>query len=81
MNLLEDKIRKMLQENGSLHIPISQINSDDELKDFGINSIRYMSIIVDLEHEFGIEFDLNDISTNNFSSINKIVETIKKYIN
>lgn len=80
MNQIEERIRKVLQENGSLHIPISQINSDDQLKDFGINSIRYMSIIVDLEKEFSIDFNLDDISTDNFRTINQIAKTIEKYL-
>ncbi len=81
MNPSESRVRKVLQENGSLHISISKISSDDQLKDFGINSIRYMSIIIDLQREFGIEYKLEDISIDNFSSINKIVDTLKKYIN
>ena len=80
MSDLDLKIRDIIEKSGSLQISIDKISSDDVLKDFGFNSIRYMSIIIDIENEFDIKFNIEDITTDNFKTINKISETIKKYI-
>lgn len=81
MSELEQKVRQVLEQNGSLHISVDKVSVKDILKDYGLNSIRYMSIIIDLENAFQIKFDVSDITTENFISIEKIIEIIQKYQN
>ncbi|MCR5803682.1 MAG: hypothetical protein K6G47_05430 [Clostridia bacterium] len=58
----------------------SDIDTNVDLKAYGVDSLAKVQLLVDLEDEFGIEFEEDDINQNNFSSVLTIKETISKYI-
>lgn len=74
---IERKVREILEEGGDLQVDVNQIALNSELKNFGINSIGYLKIIIDIEKKFGIEFEKDELFFDNFRSINNIVERIK----
>ena len=52
---------------------IIKIGDDDDLEVVGLNSVIMLQFIVQLEQEFEIEIDEEEIVPENFGSINKIV--------
>lgn len=74
---IEEKVREILAESGDLQVDVSQVTPSDELKNFGINSISYLKIIVEIEEKFNVVFDKEDLFFDNFRSINNIVERIE----
>lgn len=73
---IEKKVREVLQEGGDVLVDIDQIALNEELKDFGINSVSYLKIIMDLEEKFRIMFEKDELQFENFRSIDKITECI-----
>lgn len=63
---------KCLQENEKC-----SFKQDDMLS---LDSLNVVSLIIEIENEYGFEFKEDDINLNNFSSINSIKETMKKYL-
>ena len=62
-------------ENVFIYVDIEDC-ADIELNEYIINSIQFMSFIVELENELNIEFPPELLLIENFSDINKIVEII-----
>ena len=57
-------------------------NADVDLLEEGIiDSLSIMEIVSSVESEFGIDFDPDDISPENFVNADCIWNTVQKYIN
>ena len=55
------------------------ISDDVELAGIGLDSIRFIQFIVELENKFDIEVFDSDLLYSNFSTLSKIYETLDKY--
>ena len=72
-----DIIREVIEENEEVN---EKISSDKTLREIGINSVQFISIIVKSEMEFDIEFDDDLLNSDRFSSIESIVDYIEQII-
>ena len=54
------------------------IGVEDDLSKFGLDSMRSVSLIVELENAFQVMFDDSELVFDNFSTINKIVALVQK---
>ncbi|SHM37039.1 Phosphopantetheine attachment site [Anaerosporobacter mobilis DSM 15930] len=63
-----------------LSIPITDLENDDYLLNYGLRSINIVLFIKSLEQKFGFEFSDDDMILNNFKSINEIERLVKKYM-
>lgn len=68
---LNDTIEKILYEQGIFY-------TDGIIDSSIIDSLQYISTIVALESEFGIEFPDQSLSENVLTSVNEIANTISK---
>lgn len=73
---IELVIRKCLKM--LLHININDINNEQYLEDIGLDSLNMVRLIVMLEEKFDIVFDIENLVSSNFESINKIINIIKE---
>ena len=55
---------------------IANLKPEDSLLDYGITSINYIRIIVEIEQEYGIEFDDDDLSIETLKTLNDLVDYI-----
>lgn len=53
------------------------IGTDEELTNHGLDSIKAVSLILELEEVFDIQFADEELLTDNFSTINKIVQQLQ----
>lgn len=60
------------------NIDVKNVQPDDDLKSFGINSVTYVKFIILIEEEFDIEFEIEDISFKEHNTFRKIIEIIKE---
>lgn len=67
-------VEKIIQSNDT------DIQDNSELSEFGLTSLDMISLVVELEREYGIEVLDSDLIFENFNSINSIYSTLKKYI-
>lgn len=70
-------IINMLSERGDL---IKEINDEEDLSTFNIESMDIISLILELESYYNIEFENEDLIFNKFSTKNNIVEMVRKYL-
>ncbi len=76
---MEEKIKEIVIEMLELSSDDSEkISEDTELLDFGMDSMTCVTIVVNLEEEFGITIDEEDLLVENMSTINKIKNLVEK---
>lgn len=78
---MNEKIKKIIKN--VLKLEIDQINSIDDDADlimYGLDSLNAIEIIVNLENEFDIIVEDEDLLIENLSSINLLVKMINKYL-
>ncbi len=75
---LEKTIRNKLAE--VLKIENSEeISLDKDLKEYGMDSLNAIELVVALEMEFGIEFAEDDLLVDNLCTVRKIILVVRKY--
>lgn len=72
---LEKNIVKIIMKTIKKKINISP---DDSLLDLGISSLKMVLILGQIEELIEIDIPQNELLPENFSSLSKIVETIKR---
>ncbi len=76
---LEKTIRNKLAE--VLKIENSEeISLDKDLKEYGMDSLNAIELVVALEMEFGIEFAEDDLLVDNLCTVQKIILVVRKYL-
>lgn len=84
MLIYEKKIREIIASNLKTNIDIDDYDANSDLRNIGMDSILFVSIVVAIENEFGIEFPDDKIFISEASTIsllNQIIEeTIKNKI-
>lgn len=69
-------IREQLQE--ILEITNAfEITLEDDLREYGMDSLNAVELVVSLEYKFGIEFNEEDLFVESLNSIQKLVDIIK----
>lgn len=69
-------ISKMLEEEDAE----CNITGDMKLCDLALNSVSYIKAVVEIEKEFGIEFDDDDLDIENFETVNDFIEVVKELL-
>ncbi|NLV36788.1 MAG: acyl carrier protein [Clostridiaceae bacterium] len=57
----------------------SEIDNDTDLRNFGLNSITSIELIVKLEDEYEIAISDDDLIIDNVCTVNRIVQLLSKY--
>lgn len=72
---MEERIIKVLNE---INEDICNYHGDKLLDDKIIDSFEVMQIITDLEAEFGIEIDAENVIAENFANAHSIINMMKR---
>ncbi len=77
---MEDKIKEIVVTVLELsEDDAEQITEDTDLLEYGLDSMTCVEVVVNLEEEFGITVDEEDLLVENMSTIGKIKDLIEKY--
>lgn len=60
---------------------INNLPDNTNLSDIGLNSIRFIQLIVAIEEEFDIEINDSDLLLSNFETLELLYHTLQKYFN
>ena len=60
---------------------VEKLNITDNLKDYGLDSIHAIQLIVFLEEKYNIEFDDDDLLFENYDTLEKLIKLLEKYLN
>lgn len=72
---MRERILEILKQS----LPQINFESSAELVDDGIlDSLSIVTMVSELSMEFGIVFDMDELTPENFNSVDAIVETVKE---
>ncbi len=74
---VEDIIRDKLREVMGI-AEIHNVNPDEDLREYGMDSLNAIELVVVLEQEFEIQFPEEDLLVDNLCSIQKLAEIVTK---
>jgi acyl carrier protein len=69
MQKLASTVREIVQRNGRLALAIDRLDDDDDLYDAGMTSHASISVMLDLEDTFEIEFPESLLTRDTFRSV------------
>lgn len=75
---LQEKVKQILRD---CEVEEKDIDNENLIENEILESIQVAEIVMNIEAEFGIEIDGDDIVPENFINIKKIEELILKYSN
>ena len=77
-NKLNEKIMEMVLN--CLDNNDKKISYDDDLREFGMDSVNCISIIVEIEDFYHFEFADEDLVIENFMTVNRLADYVSKKI-
>lgn len=76
---MNEKIIEILVNVLDLEGDSQMIGEDDDLTEIGLNSLNAIEIVVNLESEFDIQVDDDDLLIDNLASVKLLRELIERY--
>ena len=58
---------------------VNEIDGDEDLAQYGLESITSIQLVVMLEEKYNIVFDNDDLLMSKYNTINKLVKLLEKY--
>lgn len=74
---IEEKIKGILTDLSGE----TEISGDTTLQsDLALDSLALVTLLVEIEDAFGIQFDEADMNPFDFETVQSVIDTVKKYI-
>lgn len=73
------KIKKIINNSISTHL--YDLDYQTEFKEIGLNSLSYIELIVDLEKEYNIVFDIEELTFDNITTIEALISIVNQKLN
>lgn len=61
-----------------LGVETEKISLDSDLNELGMNSLQFVKLVVELEIEFDMEFDDDDLVSTKLNTASKMINAISK---
>lgn len=75
-----EKLKKIIEHSASLPMPVDMVSFDEPLENLGIDSVSYITILVNIESEFGFEFGNKYLALNTFPNLQALASYIESKI-
>jgi acyl carrier protein len=72
---MEEEIIKIISH--VTNYPAAQINISSDIREYGVDSLNFVRIVVNIEEKFNVEFADSDLINTRFSNINSLTEYVK----
>ncbi|GKX68388.1 acyl carrier protein [Inconstantimicrobium mannanitabidum] len=78
---MEQKIRNVVGSVlGLSEKESANIDQNESLLDYGLDSMNSIEIIVSIEEEFSISIEVEDLTVESVGSINGLIKLVNKYL-
>lgn len=74
--MIDEKVIKVVQQVSGTQ---EDLDRDVNLNVYGLDSLSRVQLVVALEDEFNISFADKDLTQDNFSTTNSVIELMKEY--
>jgi acyl carrier protein len=77
----ENKIRMIIEKNCQLRVNIHDIDPNVNLEDYGVNSLSFVKLIIDIESIFNINIEEEFFNTEKLGTIESIIDYVENKTN
>lgn len=74
---LETRLKELIVERLFLDIDPTEIETETELSEYGVDSFLLLEVILALEEEFGVKFEQKDIKADVLKSVKTLADLIR----
>ena len=74
---LEDQLKAMIVERLFLDIEPSEIDTDTELSEYGVDSFLLLELVTAMEETFDVKFAQSDIKAGVLKSVKSLAELLR----
>lgn len=78
MNDIEVKVKENIKKVLNLEINVDELECENLIENFGINSVDALEILIHIENEFDIEIDEEDLNVELLDSVSSLVGYVEK---
>ncbi len=75
---MKEKIVEIIQNACALE---EEITTESELKLLSLDSLSFVGAVVEIEEEFGLEFELDELGIFNWKTVGDIIKNVEEKIN
>lgn len=75
---IQERIRQLLREQGTLVVDVSRLAPDADLYEAGLNSLSSVDLMLAIEQSFDFVFPDEALNRRTFSSIGSIVAVVER---
>ena len=77
---MEERLKEIIAEVLELDEEATAgLTADTDLTELGLDSMTCVEVVVNLEDEFGVTVEEEDLAVENMATIGKLIELIEKY--
>ncbi|QNU66694.1 acyl carrier protein [Ruminiclostridium herbifermentans] len=81
MDISKDKIVEIFSKTVGADISeFADLKVTDDLRDWGLDSLKSIDVIVAIEEEYDIAIEDYDLLLDNFNTVEKMIKLIEKYV-
>jgi hypothetical protein len=70
------RIKEIIAGHVDIALNVNDIKSGDFLDNIGINSINFIRIVIEIENEFGISFDVDYLGFEVYENIQALLDYV-----
>lgn len=80
-NSLENRIISMIKDNAVKGLDLDNIGMETDLfADLGFVSISVIQLVIQIENEFNIELDMEDMDIERLQKVGSLIEIVSKKV-
>jgi acyl carrier protein len=77
---IDNSIKLVIIKHIDIALNIDKISSDQYLADIGVNSINFIRMIIEIEQEYDIQFDIDKLGIESFEQVGNFIAYVDKLV-
>lgn len=77
---IDDSIKRIITKHIDIALEIEEIGNDHYLDQIGVNSINFIRMIIEIEQEYEVEFDIEMLGIESFEKVGNFIAYAEKLV-
>lgn len=77
---IADNVKQVISKHVDIVVDIDKMKDEVRLDEIGVNSINFIRMIIELETQYDIQFDIDMLGVNNFEIVGNLVHYVVKLV-
>lgn len=77
---IDNSLKQIIAKHIDIALDIDKISNDHYLDQIGVNSINFIRMIIEIEQEYNIEFDIDMLAIESFEKVGHFISYVEKLV-